>query len=258
MGGTESLSQLSDIISQIGSPIGDSIAARLAGNGSVERSAQGQSSDPTYSSAHSHNSAHSHEQATRTGTSGIPHIIVNVRPDREPTIFRGDHSDKYTVTEWIELMKAYIRKQGFDASVQAEEIQSKLMGRARDVVSIGLGSDPSLDCIQHPEVIYNILLSYFSNTSSCLPLADFYSTQPKPKENPVDYWIRVNKAADLADEGLRRQGRRMENMGEEVACMFVKHCPDTELAYAFKSKPIHEWTAKQIQERIDEFQREHG
>ncbi|KAL7862550.1 hypothetical protein SRHO_G00139910 [Serrasalmus rhombeus] len=132
----------------------------------------------------------------------------------------------------------------------------RLMGRARDVVRIGLRSDPTLVARENPDVIYNILLQYFSKTSSCLPLADFYSTLPRQKENPVDYWIRVNKAADLAVEGLHRQGRGMENMTEEITRMFIKHCPDPELAYMFKCKPIHEWNAKQIQERIDEYQRE--
>ncbi|KAL7865130.1 hypothetical protein SRHO_G00103770 [Serrasalmus rhombeus] len=130
------------------------------------------------------------------------------------------------------------------------------MGRARDVVRIGLRSDPTLVARENPDVIYNILLQYFSKTSSCLPLADFYSTLPRQKENPVDYWIHVNKAADLAVEGLHRQGRGMENMAEEITRMFIKHCPDPELAYMFKCKPIHEWNAKQIQERIDEYQSE--
>lgn len=38
--------------------------------------------------------------------------------------------------------------------------------------------------------------------------------------------------------------------------MFVKHCPDAELASVFKYKQIHEWTSKDIQERLDEHQRE--
>lgn len=67
-----------------------------------------------------------------------------------------------------------------------------------------------LDVKQNPDLIYHILLQYFSDTS-CLPLEDFYSTKPKLREDPVDYRIRLNKAADLADEGLHRQGGRMEN-----------------------------------------------
>lgn len=48
----------------------------------------------------------------------------------------------------------------------------------------------------------------------------------------------------------------MEDMGREIAEMFVKHCPDPELASVFKYKQIHEWTLKEIQERIDEHQQE--
>lgn len=139
---------------------------------------------------------------------------------------------------------------------QAEEIMGKLMGKARDVVKVALRSDQTLDVKQNPGLIYDILLQYFSDVSSCLPLADFYSTLPRPGESPVDYWLRVNRAADLADEGLCRQGRRMENSGEEVARMFVKHCPDSELSSIFKCKPIHEWSARDIQLRIDDYQRE--
>lgn len=107
-----------------------------------------------------------------------------------------------------------------------------------------------------PDIIYYILLKYFSVAPSCLPLADFYSTLPKPGETAVDYWIRVNKAADLADEGLRRQGRAMDKISEEVAHMFVKYCPDPVLSSLFKHKPISEWTAKEVQGRLDECQRE--
>ena len=130
------------------------------------------------------------------------------------------------------MMKSYIRKQNHTVAEQSDEILCRLMGRARDVVRIGLRSDPTLDARENPDVIYNILLQYFSKTSAGLPRADFYSTLPRQKENPVDYWIRVNKAADFADEGLRRQGRYMENMTEEITGMFIKHCPDSEIGRA--------------------------
>lgn len=56
------------------------------------------------------------------------------------------------------------------------------MGKARDVVKIDLRSNPSLNNNCTPDVIYNILIQYFSNTSSCLPLQDFYSTLPNQRE----------------------------------------------------------------------------
>lgn len=82
----------------------------------------------------------------------------------------------------------------------------------------------SLDVRSDPDIIYSILMKYFSVAPSCLSLADFYSTLPKSGDSAIDYWIRVNKAADLADEGLHRQGRVMDNIGAEVARMFVKYC----------------------------------
>lgn len=88
------------------------------------------------------------------------------------------------------------------------------------------------------------------------PPAYFYATVPRAKENPVDYWIRLNKAADLADKELHRQGKHLNDMGEEVTRMFIKFCPDPSLANIFRCKPIREWSAKEIQGRIDDYQRE--
>ena len=139
---------------------------------------------------------------------------------------------------------------------QAEEIMSRLLGKARDVVKIALHVDPALDLKEKPELIYNVLLHYFSDAPSCLPLADFYATLPRHRENPVDYWIRLNKAADLALEGLHRQGKWTDNMNDEVARMFVKHCPDPELSCTLKCKPIYEWTSRDVLRRIDDYQRE--
>lgn len=97
-----------------------------------------------------------------------------MKSDREPVIFRGDNTDKYTVTEWVELMKSYIRKQNYNVTLQTEGVMGRLMGKARDVVRIGLRNDPSLQASCTPAVIYNIQIQYFSSTSSCLPLQDFY------------------------------------------------------------------------------------
>ncbi len=48
----------------------------------------------------------------------------------------------------------------------------------------------------------------------------------------------------------------MDNISMEVARMFVKHCPDPELLCLFKCKPIDEWNARDIQRRLDDYQRE--
>lgn len=115
------------------------------------------------------------------------------------------------------MMQVYLQKRNVKFTEQADEIISRLMGRAKDIVKVALRSNPALDCTNHPEIIYSILKQHFSEVSySSLPLADFYSTLPKHSENPVDYWLRLNKATDIADKCLRGQGRGMDNLNSEV------------------------------------------
>lgn len=71
----------------------------------------------------------------------------------------------------------------------------RLMGRARDLVRIGLHSNPQIDTTQDPEFIFSILKQQFSKTIySTLPLTDLYATTPEVNEKPLDYWIRLNTA----------------------------------------------------------------
>uniref|UniRef100_A0AAV2JJ45 Uncharacterized protein n=1 Tax=Knipowitschia caucasica TaxID=637954 RepID=A0AAV2JJ45_KNICA len=85
-----------------------------------------------------------------------------------------------------------------------------------------------------------------------MPLADFYNTLPMPSEDAMEYWIRLNKTVDVANECLRRQGRKIDDPAHEVSMMFVKHCPDQTLSHVFKFKSADKWTASEIQERLDE------
>ena len=243
------ISQLTGMMGELGAQIGESIVARLMSAGVVNV-------DSNHPSSTSFNTSPAHRGTDSSTVSRTDsHVTVHVKSDKG-LLFRGDDSDKYPVKDWIDMTKTNLRKQKCPVDEQAEEIMGKLMGKARDIVKVALRSDQTLDVSQNPSLIFDILLQYFSDTSSCLPLADFYSTLPRSGESPVDYWLRVNRAADLADEGLRRQGRRMENSNEEIARMFVKHCPDPELSSIFKCKPIHEWSARDIQLRIDDYQRE--
>lgn len=70
-------------------------------------------------------------------------------------------------------------------------------------------------------------------------------------ESGLDYWIRLNKAVDLANECLKRQGKRVEDPGHEVTMMFVRHCPEPTLYAALRSKPLETWTATEVQALID-------
>ena len=74
-------------------------------------------------------------------------------------------------------MEVYLRKRNCLASDQPEEILSHLMGKAKKIVKVGLKSSLTPDSAVHPEMIYEILRRYFSESpGSCLPLADFYAT----------------------------------------------------------------------------------
>lgn len=244
----DALSHLTDMMGQLGTQIGESIVSRLLSAGLVNASNNCQSDSLDH---HTRPKMRPEQSMSML----VPQVSVHVGSDHD--MFRGDRSDKYCVKEWVDRTKACIRKQKCPISEQAEEIMSRLAGKAKDVVKISLRSDHTLDVKQNPELIYNILLQYFSETSSCLPLADFYATLPRVGENPVDYWIRINKAADLVNNGLHRQGKQLADMSDEVTRMFIKHCPDPGLTSVFKCKPIHEWRAKDIQSRIDDYQREY-
>lgn len=174
---------------------------------------------------------------------------------KEPPVFRGDGSDKITMCEWEELMKTYFKKRATPVTDQHSEIISKLMGKAKDIVRITLRSSPSLKPQESPEVIYNILSQHFGEVSySCMPMADFYGTVPTAGETPLEYWVRLNKAVDAAEEGLKRLGRHLDNPCQEAAMMFVKYCPDPSLAAVFRFKTPDKWTVSDIQEQTDQYQ----
>lgn len=146
------LQQLTDMMGRLGTQIGDLIMARLAENGVIN------------ANCNSQNSRHVGSDFVRQDT---PQVTVHVKADREPVMFKGDGSDKYSVCDWIELTKSQLNEQKCPVSDQADEILSRLMGKARDIVKIGLRSDVSLDVVRNPEMIYSILLKYFSDASSC-------------------------------------------------------------------------------------------
>ncbi|GAA6084675.1 uncharacterized protein LOC108250416 [Tachysurus ichikawai] len=48
----------------------------------------------------------------------------------------------------------------------------------------------------------------------------------------------------------------MENMSSEIVMMFIRNCPDPDLASVFRCKPISKWSAEEVQEAIDEHERD--
>ena len=234
-------SLITHIAQQVGQTIRDQLRSECEGRGVSGTQAQSSGqlpSDPTY--------------LNLTGAKLVLQSDV-----REPPVLRGEGSNKNTVCEWEELMGVYLRKRATPLGEQYAEIMSKLMGKAKDIVRITLRSSPSLKPQENPKVIYDILRQHFSAvTYSCMPMADFYSTVPLAREGPVEYWLRLNKAVDAAEEGLKRLGRHMEDSCREVAMMFVKYCPDPTLAAIFKFKAPDKWTASEVQEHIDRHQTE--
>ncbi|KAL1255089.1 hypothetical protein QQF64_013150 [Cirrhinus molitorella] len=236
--------QITELIEELGSQIGDSILDRLLADRSPSLE------------HHTNPSAVKSELASTTLDLSRLNLIVR-SDNREPPIFRGDGTDKHSVHEWIELMDVYLQKCDCPKAEHSSEVLNHLLGRAKNIVKVGLKSNPSPDKVVSPEVIYKILLRYFSESpESCLPLADFYSTLPHARESPVDYWVRLNNAAEIADKHLQKQGSHMKNISQEVAMMFIRNCPDDGLSNVFRYKPVTKWTSAEVQEAIDEHQRE--
>ncbi|KAI2666752.1 Elongation factor G [Labeo rohita] len=103
--------------------------------------------------------------------------------------------------EWEELMQVYLNKKEVVDSERVEEVMNRLMGRARDIIKVCLGNrmvtltvDAVFTVLRHP---------FIDSSSSGMPLADFYSVKPYSNESPLDYWIRLNKAAEVAEQRLR-------------------------------------------------------
>lgn len=176
---------------------------------------------------------------------------------KEPVCFRGDRTDSYTIHEWEAIMLSYLRKMGIPVEEQADEVMSRLMGRAREVVRVGLRSNPSIDLSKSPGPIFDLLKQHFSDTAfSSMPLADFYGTLPHVGEDPFDYWLRLNRAMDMAEDCLKRQNKKTDDLSRELTVMFIRHCPDPEFSLIFKCRPLEQWTAADVHARLEEYGRE--
>ena len=182
--------------------------------------------------------------------------VVTQRKVKEPPSFVGDGSDSIKVHEWEDLMRAFMKKSNVRVEEQAEEILVHLRGKAKDVVKFGIRNS-NINMHAQPDMIYGLLRKHFSCTRySAVPLADFYSTLPKDQEDPYDYWLRLNRAADLAIDCLREQGKTLDNPEMEVTRMFIRNCPCKDLALTFRSKTIEKWSACELLEVLNEYHAE--
>ncbi|KAL0149055.1 hypothetical protein M9458_055670, partial [Cirrhinus mrigala] len=140
---------------------------------------------------------------------------------------------------------------------QADEVMSRLMGRAREVVRVGLRSNPSIDLCKGPSSIFDLLKQHFNDTAySSMPLADFYGTLPHAGKDPFDYWLRLNRAMDMAEDCLKRENKKTDHLSRELTVMFIIHCADPELSLIFKCRPVEQWTAADVHAHLEEYGRE--
>lgn len=239
--------QMSTIVQQIGQQLADSIMSHL------------NTPSPTAAVHTSHEETCNKKDSFSSRTLDLSQVqLVTQRGVKDPPVFRGESSDTLAVDEWEDSMKNYIRKSSVQLENQAEEILIHLRGRAKDVVKFGIRNG-EIDVQHNPQAIYGLLRRHFSSSHcSSVPLADFYSTLPKEQEDPYEYWLRLNRAVDAAASCLKEQGKMFDNPSVEVTRMFIRHCPCRDLALTFRSKTIDKWSAREVQEVLDEYHLEKG
>ena len=236
---TDTASQLEDVIALVSQRVTRDVIAHLSPSVQLGTSPNtaAASPSPTVSTPKSHD---------------ISQIqFLHPRKLKDPPSFRGDCSDSVSVGEWEDLMRNYIKRGNLRPEEQAEEILVHLRGKARDVVRFGTRNS-NIDVSRNPEAIYGLLRKHFDTVpSSPLPLADFYTTLPEKDEDAFDYWLRLNRAVDLAVERLREQGKTLDYPGTEVARMFIRNCPSKELALTFRTKTVDKWSAHEVQDILN-------
>lgn len=135
--------QLIDLIGELGSQIGKSIAGRLLVSQNVVNTT------PTTTIRL--------DQPSTLATCKLSFIV---RTDiKEPPMFKGDESDKYRVKEWIDVMELYLQKISCPEAEKASTILSYLLGRAKNIIKVGLKSTGSVST----EKINDMLRHYFTD-----------------------------------------------------------------------------------------------
>lgn len=230
--------------------------------GSVMSDLAKQISDNIAASIHTLHQAsgqpHTSQSSPPLAAADASRINVTVQSDAKlPPFFRGDHTDKFSVDEWEDVVMNHLRHVDHTEREKFDLVMSRLLGKARDVVRVSLRCSSDLASGGTLSAVFDILKRNFSELIyTSMPMRDFYNTVPRHGESAMEYWIRLNKAIDVAEECLRRQQRVLEDPGAELVTMFVSHCPDSSLAVSLSFKPAEKWTLSEIQERLDVRQRE--
>lgn len=161
-----------NLITHIAQEVGQTIISAQSGVAYGER-------ESSNAQTRSLGAGQSFSEAPSLNLTGVKLVMQSEAKDSPA--FRGDGTDKFSVHEWEDLMDTYLRKRGIPVLEHYNEILSRLMSKAKDIVRITLRSNTSLRPSENPKVIFDILKQHFSEVRySYMPLADFYSTVPVP------------------------------------------------------------------------------
>lgn len=134
--------QLRELIGELGSQIGESIAGRLLA------SQQHDSPQPP--------PANSSRAELSNTIADLSKVSLIVKPDiKDPPMYRGDGTDKYSIQEWIDTVEVYLHKKDLPPSEQVEEVLNHLLGRAKSIVKVGLKSSSSSSTPVTPEKTFS-------------------------------------------------------------------------------------------------------
>lgn len=129
---------MADFVKQLGSEIGAQIAANIT---------------PTRHTSYSTNTGIPQFSTQQPEWSKLNLVL---RSDiKEPPPFRGDSADRCSGTEWQEMMQLYLNRKGYPVSEQGSEILDRLMGRAKDVVKIGIRNNPLINISPRCNLYYS-------------------------------------------------------------------------------------------------------
>ncbi len=135
---------IGNLITQLAHQIGESIANQMQ----KTADSHNDKSIPTLSA----NLGEGHSELNMTGVKFVMQADVKELPH-----FRGDGTNKHTVHEWEKVMDIYLKKRGVPPQEHSQEVMSRLMGKARDVVKVTLRSIPSLKPAEDPKLVFDIL-----------------------------------------------------------------------------------------------------
>ena len=114
---SDTLGQIRDLLGELGTQTGDSVVNRLLAN---QTTAPIRGSPPPSSLP---------QLDPSPFTPDMSQLSVMVKTDaKEPAVYRGDGTNKYTDQEWIDVMDTYLCKRGCSAGEQVDEILSHLLG----------------------------------------------------------------------------------------------------------------------------------